>query len=115
MSLNTDLADRMPILRRRQNSHVSGKEVAQTVLESRLQLTTALGKQNVRLREPERQIRLDELRVPSGQIRGELLAQVLIEGVTGLTVRNGHRLYPAGVRIHPYHVTHCEENKRDPR
>src|SRR5205814_4214137 len=66
---NTDLADRIPILRGPQNSHVSGKEVAQNVLESRLQLTAARGKQNVRLREPERQIRLDELGVPFGQIR----------------------------------------------
>src|SRR6266853_303945 len=113
MSLNTDLVDRIPILRRRQNSHVSGKEVVQNVLESRLQLTAALGKQNVRLREPERQIRLDELGVPSGQIRGELLAQVLIEGVTGLTVRNGYRLYPAGVRLDPYHVAHCDQQKHD--
>src|SRR6267142_4624831 len=109
MSLNTDLVDRIPTLRRRQNSHVSRKEVVQNVPESRLQLTAALGKQNVRIREPERQIRLDELGVPSGQIRGEPLAQVLIEGVTGLTVRNGHRLYPAGVRLDPYHVTHCDQ------
>src|SRR5580693_4096851 len=99
MPLNTDLGDRIPILRGGQNSHVSGKEVVQNGLESRLQLTAALGKQNIRIREPERQIRLDELGVPSGQIRGEPLAQVLIEGVTGLTIRNGHRLNPAGVRL----------------
>src|SRR5258708_28269166 len=109
MSLNTDLADRTPIPRRRQNSHVSGKEVVQNVLESRLQLTAALGKQNVRLRDPERQIRLDDLGVPSRQIRGQLLAQVLIEAVTALAVRNGHRLYPAGVRLDPYHVAHCDQ------
>src|SRR5258707_9540213 len=109
MSLNTDLADRMQILRRPQNSHVAGKEVVQNVLESRLQLTAALGKQNVRIREPEGQILLDELGVPSGQIRGEPLAQVLIEGVTSLTVRNRHRLYPAGVRLYPYHVAHCDQ------
>src|SRR2546423_7466744 len=109
MSLNTDLADRTQILRRPQNSHVAGKEVAQNVLESRLQLTAARGKQNVRLREPERQIRLDELGVPFGQIRGELLAQLLIKGVTGLTVGNGHRLYPAGVPLDPYHVAHCDQ------
>src|SRR4030088_698640 len=109
MSLNSDLADRMPILRRRQNSHVSGKEVVQDVLESRLQLAAARGKQNVRRREPERQIRLDELGVPSGQIRGELLAQLLIEGVTGLTVRNGSLLYPAGVRLDPYHVAQGDQ------
>src|SRR6266850_6818898 len=109
MSLNTDLGDRIPIPRRRQNSHVSGKEVVQNVLESRLQLAAALRKQNVRIRESDRQIRLDELGVPSEQIRGEPLAQVLIEGVTGLTVRNGHRLYPAGVRLDLYHVTHCDQ------
>src|SRR5947209_17579803 len=109
MSLNTDLADRIPILRGSQNSHVAGKEVAQNVLESRRQLTAARGKQNVRLREPERQIRLDELGVPFGQIRGKLLAQLLIEGVTGLTVRNGHRPYPAGVPLDPYHVAHCDQ------
>src|SRR5204863_1529540 len=105
MSLNTDLADRIPILRGPQNSHVSGKEVAQNVLESRLQLTAARGKQNVRLREPERQIRLDELGVPFGQIRGELLAQLLIDGVTGLTVRNGNSLFQAGVPLIPTHFT----------
>src|SRR5882757_323385 len=109
MSLDTDLGDRIPILRRRQNSHVSRKEGVQKVLESRLQLTAALGRQNVRIREPERQILLDELGVPSGQIRGEPLAQVLIAGVTGLTVRNRHRLYPAGVRLDPYHVAHCDQ------
>src|SRR2546429_3311284 len=109
MPLNADLADRMPILRRRQNSHVSGKEVVQDVLESRLQLTAARGKQNVRLREAERQIRLDELGVPSGQIRGEQIGRVLKEGVTGITVGNGHRLYPARVRLDPYHVAHCDQ------
>src|SRR5437899_1331675 len=109
MSLNTDLGDRMPIPRRHQNSHVAGKEIAQNALESGLQLTAARGKQNVRLREPERQIRLDELGVPSGQIRRELLAQLLIEGVTGLTVGNGHRLYPPGVPLDPYHVAHCDQ------
>src|SRR5207237_6894689 len=101
MSLNTDLADRIPILRGPQNSHVAGKEVAQNVLESRLQLTAARGKQNVRLREPERQIRLDELGVPFGQIRGARLAQLRIKAVTGLTVVHGHRLYPAGVPLAP--------------
>src|SRR5438045_8348154 len=109
MSPDSERADLIPILRGPQNSHVSGKEVAHNVLESPLQLTAARGKQNVRLREPERQIRLDELGVPSGQIRGELLAQLLIEGVTGLTVRNGHRFYPAGVRLDPYHVAHCDQ------
>src|SRR5258708_29077414 len=111
MSLNTDLGDRIPILRRRQDSHVSGKEVVQNVLESRPQLTAALGKQSVRLRESERQIRLDELGVPSGQIRGEPRAQVLIEGVAGLTVRNGHRPYPPRSRLDPYHLAHCDQYK----
>src|SRR5689334_12100339 len=69
MSLNADLADRIPILRRRRNSHISGKEVVQNVLESRLQLTAALGKQNVRLRESDRQIRLDELGVVAGPLQ----------------------------------------------
>src|ERR1700722_909472 len=109
MSLNTDLGDRIPILGRHQNSHVSRKEIVQNVLESRLQLTAALGEQNVRIREPERQIRLDELGVPFRQIRGEPLAQVLIEGVTGLTICNGHRLYPAGVRLDTYHVANCDQ------
>src|SRR5437879_13521589 len=109
MSLNTDLADRIPILRGPQNSHVAGKEVAQNVLESRLQLTAARGKQNVRLREPERQIRLDELGVPCGQIRGDLLAQLLIKGGAGLTVGDGHRLYPDGVPLAPYRVAHCQQ------
>src|SRR5438046_8182133 len=106
MSLNTDLADRIPILRGPQNSHVSGKEVAQNVLESRLQLTAARGKQNVRLREPERQIRLDELGVPCGQIRRELLAQLLIEGVTGPTLHTVQRHYQAGVHLDPKHLPH---------
>src|SRR5207248_11095566 len=113
MSLNTDLADRIPILRGPQNSHVAGKEVAQNVLESRLQLTAARGKQNVRLREPERQIRLDELGVPIGQILGELLAQLFIAAVTVLTVRNAHRLYPAGFSPYPLHVAPCAQSKPD--
>src|SRR5246127_1251981 len=113
MSLDADLADRRTELRRRQDPHVAGKEVVQNLPEGQLQLAAALGEQNVGLRETDRQIILEQLGVPSRQIRGELPAQGLVERVAGVGVGNSDRLDLVCIGLDPDHIAHRNQQKHD--